>query len=112
MIIDGVLTADAFYADRIEMTLGRVRMERVGGRFAPIAAEEVSGVLHLAFADLTALLRRPEFLKTLMAGVDAVARIDLSLANGTDGALLLTGAVEVLGMRAPISTRTSLRIGT
>lgn len=110
MIIDSVLSADAFYADRIEMTLGRVRMERVRGRFAPAVAEEVSGVIHLTFADLAALLRQPEILKSIISGIDAVARLDLSLANGEDGGLQLTGAVEVLGMRIPISTTTSLRI--
>ncbi len=110
MIIDGVLTSEAFYADRIEMTLGRVRMERVGGRFAPAVAEEVSGVIHLTFADLSALLRQPEFLKTIMAGVESIARLDLSLTNGADGGLQITGAVELLGRRFPVSTSSSLRI--
>lgn len=110
MIIDGVLTSEAFYADRIEMTLGRVRMERVGGRFAPVLAEKVSGVIHLTFADLAALLRQPEVLKSIMAGVEAIARLDLSLTNGADGGLQIAGAVELLGRRFPISTSAGLRI--
>ncbi|MDN5859170.1 MAG: LmeA family phospholipid-binding protein [Pseudonocardia sp.] len=105
-----MLSPEAFRADRIELTLGRVRMERVRGRFTPAVAEEVSGVIRLKLADLAALLRQPEFVKTIMSGIDAIARLDLSLTNGDDGGLRLSGAVEVLGKRFPISTTTSLRI--
>ncbi len=109
-MIDGVLPAEAFYADRVEMTLRRVRMERSGARLVPAVAEQVSGVIHLSFADVATFLRQPEFLRSVMAGIDSVARLDVSLANGDDGALRLTGAVEVLGMRFPISGTASLRI--
>lgn len=109
-MIDGVLPTEAFYADRVELTLRRVRMERSGVGLVPAVAEQVSGVIHLTFADLAAFLRQPEFLRSVLAGIDSVARLDVSVANGDDGALRLTGAVEVLGMRFPISGTANLRI--
>ncbi|MGI5127405.1 LmeA family phospholipid-binding protein [Pseudonocardia sp. CA-107938] len=109
-MLDGVLPGEAFYADRVEMTLGRVRIERSGARFVPAVAEQVTGVIHLTFADVATFLRQPEFLRTIMAGIDVVARLDLALANDADGGLRITGAVEILGSRFPISTSAGLRI--
>lgn len=110
MIMNYVLADGGFYADRMEITLGRVRMEWSDGWFVPAVAEEVTGIIHLTFDDLAAILRQPSFVKSLWSGVDGIARLDLSLDNAADGGLRLVGAVELLGQRFPISTTTRLRI--
>lgn len=110
MIIEYVLAEEGLYLDEIELTLDRVRMEWQDGRFAPAVAERISGVIHLSFADLAAIFRQPNIIKGLRSGIDAIAHVDLSLANATDGGMKLVGTVDVLGLRIPISTATNLRI--
>src|SRR5688500_17023700 len=108
-MIDGVLPTEAFYADRVEMTLRRVRLERSGARLVPAVAEQVIGVIHLSFADLASFLRQPEFLRSVLSVIDSVALLDVSLANGDDSAQRRAGAVEDQGMRYPITGTASLR---
>ena len=110
MIIDLLMSKDGLRLDSVDVRLRGVRIVRGKGGFMARVAERIDGSLRLYFDDLTAALARPEIVDQLMSGVAGVAKPEITLANGKDGAVRIVGSVEVLGRRIPITSSTKVHI--
>lgn len=108
--MDFLISRAGLRIERLDVTVHSMRLTKGRSGLAPESAEVVTGSIRLALADLAAALARPELLDQLLAGVAGIAKPEIALTNGPDGGVRITGSVEFLGRRIPISAYTDLKI--
>lgn len=110
MNIDFLISRSGLRIEQLDVTVKGMRLAKGNSGFGPQSAETVTGAIRLALVDLAAALARPEMLDQLLAGVSGIAKPEVGLTNGPDGGVRITGSVEFLGRRIPISAYTDLKI--
>jgi hypothetical protein len=111
LIVDFLLSKDGLRVAKVDLVMTGVRMGFGPGGFAARGADELSGEVHLALADLAKALARPELLDQVLGGVAGLARPEIGLVDGEEpGSIRLVGSVDAMGRRIPIraSTRVSI----
>lgn len=110
MIIDYLISKDGLRLDQVDVSLTGIRLGRNRSGFVARTADEVTGILRVTLADLSAAIARPEVVNQLLGGVPGIARPEITFANGEDGGIRIVGSVEALGRRIPITASTRIRI--
>ncbi|MEO9139301.1 MAG: LmeA family phospholipid-binding protein [Jatrophihabitans sp.] len=111
MIIDFLLSKDGLRVDSVDLHVGGVHFgKNAGGGLAPQSADSVEGTFRLAHGDLIAAFARPEILDQLLAGVSGIARPELTLTDTDGGGIKITGSIEIMGRRFPITGFSRLSI--
>jgi hypothetical protein len=116
MIVDFLLSRDGLRIDHVDLAISGLRLASGTGPdgrstgLAPRTADSVEGAVRLTLADLSAAFARPEILDQLLARVGGVARPELALTEAGDGSLRLTGSIELMGRRFPVSAVTALSV--
>ncbi len=110
MIIEFLMSKDGLRVDNVDVSLHGIRFARSGGGLQPQLADEVTGAVRLTLADLAAAFARPEILNQLLAGVSGIARPEIGLSDAGDGTIKLTGSIELMGRRFPLTAFTRLSI--
>lgn len=111
MIIDFLLSKDGLRIDNVDVRIVGVRFgKNTGSGLAPEIADYVDGTVRLAHVDLIAAFARPEILDQLLAGVSGIARPELTLTDADDGGIKITGSIEIMGRRFPLTVFSRLSI--
>jgi hypothetical protein len=110
LIIDYLLSKDGLRLDQVDVSLHGVRLGRNSSGFVAQTADEISGTMRIALADLSAAIARPEVVNQLLLGVPGIGRPELSFVNGDNGGIRIVGSVEALGRRIPITASTHVRV--
>jgi hypothetical protein len=110
VVIDFLISKAGIRADRVDLSITGVRLAKHSGGLALQSAAEVTGTLRIAFADLTAALARPEVVDQIGASVAGIAKPDIRLTNGPNGGVRLTGSVEFMGRRFPVTASANIHI--
>lgn len=110
MNMDFLISRAGIRIAALDVRVDGLRLARGTTAFAAQSAEHVSGTMTVALADLTAALARPEVLDQMVAGIAGLARPELALSDGVDGGIRITGSVEVVGRRLPITAAARVRV--
>ena len=110
LIIDYLISKDGLRLHAVDVSMHGIRLVRGPSGLVPASAERVDGSLRLTLGDLSAALARPELVDQLFAGLPGIARPELTFDNDADGGIRITGSVEALGRRIPISASTRVRV--
>jgi len=111
VIIDFLFSKEGLRVAQVDVSMTGMRMGRGRSGFVPQGCDNLTGAVHLALADLSAALIRPEIIDQLLGGVSGIARPEISLVNGEEeNSVRVVGSVETMGVRIPIraSTRVSV----
>lgn len=110
MNMDFLISRSGIRVAALDVQVTGLRLARGATSFAPQSAERITGTMTVSLADLTAALARPEALDQLVGGMAGIARPELALSDGTDGGIRITGSVEVLGRRLPVTAGARVRV--
>ena len=111
MFVDFLISKDGLRLAQVDVAITGMRMAVGATGFVPRSADQLSGEVHIALADLARALARPELVDQVLGGVAGLARPDIELVNGEEpGSIRIVGSVEAMGRRIPIraSTRVSI----
>ena len=110
MKIDFLISRAGIRVAKVDVAIEGIRLVKGTTSFVAQSADSVTGSMTLTFADLTSALARPEILDQMLAGVAGVARPDFRLSAGADGGARVSGTVEVMGRRFPVSAASDVRV--
>ncbi len=110
MNMDFLISRAGIRVAAIDVQVSGLRLARGAASFAPQSAESIAGTMTVSLADLTAALARPEVVDQLVSGVAGLARPEFALSDGPDGGIRITGSVEVLGRRLPVTAGARVRV--
>lgn len=110
MIIDFLISKDGLRVDHIDVSVSGVRFAKRGTGLAPHTADLVRGSVRLTLLDLAAAFARREILDQLLSGVSGIARPELTFTDAADGGIRITGSIEIMGRRFPITAFSRLSI--
>ncbi len=111
MNMDFLISRAGIRVAALDVQVSGLRLARGATSFAPQSAERVTGTMTVGLEDLTAALARPEVLDQLLNGFAGIARPEFTLGDGDgDGGIRITGSVEVVGRRFPITAGARVRV--
>jgi hypothetical protein len=110
VIIDFLISKDGLRVDNVDVSMSGIRVAKGSNGLSPQTADSVRGSVRLTLADLTAALTRPEILDQLLAGAAGFARPDIAFTDSDGGGVRLTGSIEIMGRRFPITAFSRLTI--
>ncbi|WP_375503909.1 LmeA family phospholipid-binding protein [uncultured Jatrophihabitans sp.] len=110
MNMDFLISRAGIRVAALDVQVTGLRLARGAASFAPQSAENVTGSMTVSLADLTAALARPEVVDQFVVGVAGLARPEFVLSDGPDGGIRITGSVEVLGRRLPVTAGARVRV--
>lgn len=110
MIIDFLISKGGLRIDNVDLRISGVRLAKQGSGLAPEVADLVEGSVRLTLNDLAAAFARPDILDQLLSGVAGIARPEVRLTDADDGGIRITGSIELMGRRFPITAFSRLSI--
>lgn len=111
MIIDFLIAKEGLRLDHVELSISGVRLAKGGpGGLTPQVADLVRGSVRITLSDLVAAFARPEILDQLLVGVSGIARPEITVTDSADGGIRITGSIELMGRRFPLTAFSRLSI--
>ena len=110
MNMDFLISRAGIRVAKLQIDVRGLRLVRGSTTFGAQMADAVTGAMTFSLADLTAALARPEILDQVVAGISGLARPEFVLGDGDRGGIKITGSVEVVGRRFPITASTKVRV--
>ncbi len=110
MNMDFLISRAGIRVAKLTIDVSGLRLVRGSTSFGAQSADAVTGAMTFSLADLTAALARPEVIDQVFAGISGLARPEFVLRDGDHGGVKITGSVEVVGRRFPITAATRIRV--